>query len=157
MRGCTTIHNRTRQYFALFIPYSTMKNIFILTFCLFLGNALFSQSSGNYDKRLLAKYSEEQIQNLQQNHPSIIAFWTYFLDHGYYISEISASKNYSFVETLDIKESDLNKICLFNLDLPHPLDKYTFYKIQDSNKMLVLYPRNLLVEKFNNLNSQDKL
>ena len=65
-----------------------MKSLLTLI-TLILGIASYGQV--DYDKRLLSKYSEEKIEELIDKQPSLIDYWTYYLDNSYTIIDGEAT------------------------------------------------------------------
>ena len=57
-----------------------MKSILIL---FFLGVSMSVFSQGNFDKRLLVNFSEEQLNDMAANQSSVLTYWTYYLDNSY--------------------------------------------------------------------------
>lgn len=100
----------------------------------------------NYDKRLLEKYPESQILDLQSSNPEIISYWTYFLDHGYVIADIPAGKENDFTDVIKIRNIDRFNILSLPVGTPGEHPKY--YRIQNSQKILVLLSNDDFVKKY---------
>ena len=127
-----------------------MKNIFILAFCLFIGNALIAQTNSNYDKRLLSKYSEEQIEELLTEHAQVIAYWEYYLDNAYTIVDIPMEKEIEFEGIIDFKNPATFNILESGAEMHRTTSK--FYEIKsDKTKMLVVYSGDMITRKFNQM------
>jgi len=121
-----------------------MRSILIIALCLF-GISAYSQS--DFDKRLLAKFSDDQIHKLQEVQPNSVAYFEFFLDHGYKLIDAKDGKDFQFEGILKVK--DLDNINLFELGLEHPLKEYKFYQLRNSDKILVLVPRKQIIKHFN--------
>lgn len=104
------------------------------------------QAQSNYDKRLLEKYPESQILELQSSNPEIISYWTYFLDNGYVIADIPAGKENDFTEVVSIK--NLDHFNILSLPVGTPGEHPSYYRIQNSQKILVLLSNDDFVKKF---------
>ena len=105
------------------------------------------RAQAEYDKRLLAKFSEAQIQSLQENNPEIIAYWTYFLDHGYEVVDIPAGKADALTEEINLGR----RKAAFNIlaaKLGTPGEHPRYFKIAGTNQMLVVLSNDDFVEKF---------
>ena len=117
---------------------------------LFLGVFLLSISAfsqADYDKRLLAKFSEEKILKLQEEKPQVLNYFTYYLDNGYKLVDPKPGKDYSQYPELKLKKS--GEINLFELDIEHPLNTNGYYRVKNSNKILLLIPRSTLTKSYN--------
>jgi len=122
-----------------------MKSILIL---FFLGVSLSVFSQGDFDKRLLAKYSEEQIVELQQKNPNIIGYMEYYLDHGYTIIPESELKGKATSGSIQLKSLQPNKINTLDLGVPLPLNDDAYYNIEGRTEVFVLHGRKKMMTEF---------
>lgn len=108
-------------------------------------------SQADYDKRLLSKFSEERVFELQKTQPQIIDYWTYYLDHSYQIIDGKATgKTFLTDESLKIKNMDSFNV----LDLGITMDRSAakIYKINGTDKYLRLLSNDEFVRSFNSHN-----
>lgn len=118
------------------------KITLVLTFFLSF-SALYSQ---DYDKRLLLKYTEQEILKIKTEDPGEYKFLINALDRGMFIAEIPTQKgkDVKFNGTIQL---DLNKTHTF-LSIGKEITKsYQYYKIEGTEKMLVIQPRIFLDER----------
>jgi hypothetical protein len=92
------------------------------------------------DSRLLVKYKKSEIKKMMAENPSEYQFEINALNRGMFISEIPAEKGKDIVFDGEIK---------LNLDKEHTylslgkaiIDRYQYFKIKGTNKMVVIQPR----------------
>jgi hypothetical protein len=122
-----------------------MKSIFF-TAALLIGLSSFAQS--NYDDRLLAKFSEDRIQELQKDQPQIIDYYTYYLDHSYeIIDEASSGKNFQTDQEVKIK--NLESFNILDLGLTMDRSASKIYRIKGTEKYLRLLSNREFVLGYN--------
>jgi hypothetical protein len=124
-------------------PYLQMK----VFFTLLLGAFALGLSAQGYDARLLAKYSDVQIKKLQQTHPEIIAYWTYYLDHGYEVIEIPIGKGEVLWQEIKMPSRKSFNILSSGLVSDRLSPKY--YRIAGTNKLLMLLSGEEVARRFN--------
>jgi hypothetical protein len=92
------------------------------------------------DSRLLVKYKKSEIKKMMAENPSEYQFELNALNRGMFISEIPAEKGKDIVFDGEIK---------LNLEKEHTylslgkniIDRYQYFKIKGTNKMVVIQPR----------------
>lgn len=92
------------------------------------------------DSRLLVKYKKSEIKKMITENPSEYQFQINALNRGMFISEIPSEKGKDIVFDGEIK---------LNLDKEHTylslgkeiIDRYQYFKIKGTNKMVVIQPR----------------
>ncbi len=115
---------------------------------LFLSAAdVFAQS--NFDDRLLAKFDQERIADLQKNQPQILAYWSYFLDHGYFIGEVADLEGKLKIAEHSVKIKDLNSINILALDVHPDRHMSKAYKIKGTTKYLVVHDNATFSKMYN--------
>ena len=117
------------------------------TLILFLGISVSVFSQTDFDKRLLAKFSQEQITDLAANHPDILNYWTYYLDHSYVIVDIQAGKDVS--EYPEIKFKSPEKFNILKIDARMQGVGKTHYRIKNSNQLLILDSSTGFIKEYN--------
>src|SRR5690554_122869 len=122
-----------------------MKSILIL---FFLSISAYAFAQGDFDKRLLAKYSAEQLTALEQKNPDIIGYMEYYLDHGYTLMPKSALTGQRSAGTVKLKSLKPNRINVYDANLSFPLDYDVYYTIEGKDEVLVLHGRKKTMEMF---------
>ncbi len=112
------------------------------------------------DARLLSKYSESEIFNMQENYPQSLKVKGFELNHGYRIEEHHIDKvqnlpslyyfNY-FTKTkedlvLSVDEANFN---LYDYYYERHYSRNTYYRIGETNKVLVIISHKQLIKEFN--------
>jgi hypothetical protein len=129
-----------------------MKPLFSF-FLIFLGSSLFAQA--DYDPRLLARYSEDRIAELQREQPSILEYWTYYLDNAYIIVDSEATgKHLKADETIKIK--DIENFNILELDIHMDRNHSKVYQIKGTPKYLLLHSNKTFSELFSRHRNQSK-
>ncbi len=121
-----------------------MRKLLLLLFCAFAGQA-FSQA--DFDQRLLAKFPEERIKQLQQDQPSVIQYWTYYLDNSYSIVSEADGKAQPTDEI--VKIADLENFNILELDVHMDRKRNLAYKIKGTDKYLVMLSNDAFSKRFN--------
>lgn len=114
------------------------------------------------DSRLQARFSTSTQATLINQDSTIIEFWNYFLDNGFYVEEVGTktsdmtdlyaipAKNPStgtpFVVTTE--DPTLSNFNVLKFDFQLSEEAYTFYKI-DSTHAIIFYPKEVLTQMFN--------
>ncbi len=123
---------------------------YIITFsallcCLCVGFSSFAQNNDQLDERLLAKFSENELGKLTTEE---VAYWTYFLDHAYEIQDIPKGKVDGVTNTVQLSSTRIEDVNLFELGLtPHEFAR-TYYRIGETNKMILLYGQSEIDKNF---------
>jgi hypothetical protein len=102
----------------------------------FLSTSAIAQSS-SVDSRLYAKFSTTEVAELEKDSPEIIAFWTYYLDHGYAVQAPSKKADVLEVVSMNTEDGEFNILAL-NLEPQENGNRY--FEIKETGKLLVLYP-----------------
>lgn len=106
------------------------------TLILFLGISVSVFSQTDFDKRLLAKFSQEQLTDMAANHPNILNYWTYYLDHSYEIVDIQAGKDVSEYPEIQFKSPE--KFNILKVDATMKKVGKTHFRIKNTNQLLIL-------------------
>jgi hypothetical protein len=115
----------------------------ILTSILFisLSQVSFCQS---IDKRLLVKYTKQELKTMQLEKPAEYTFLVTALDKGMFIGEIPAEKEKSIVfdGELDINPKKNHTHLSLGKEIT---DNYQYYRIKNTNQMVVILPKIFLL------------
>lgn len=92
----------------------------------------------NFDKRLLSKFTEKELLDMQSKNPETLAYWNHYASNAFQVMDLPAQKAVAHEIRGTVKIADMNSINIFELTLtPAPKD-YQYYKIEGGNKMLVI-------------------
>lgn len=113
------------------------KLLLALSLVLVIGTNLEAQE---IDSRLQVKYKKSEIKKMMTENPTEYQFELNALNRGMFISEIPTEKGKDIVFDGEIK---------LNLDKEHTylslgkeiIDRYQYFKIKGTNKMVVIQPR----------------
>ena len=124
--------------------------IFFISFYSFL-TAQSAASTVKYDERLLELYDQSYLENLTEKQPFIIQRWNFMLDNSYEIVDFPTEKmsdDYRVIHINDLENLNILKL-IQDLNLTKDQKKNTFYRIGDSNKHLLLFPREKMAKRLN--------
>ena len=102
--------------------------------------------SQEVDQRLFPKYSKQELLTLQKNNPEEYKFLVNALNKGVFISEIPTQKaqNIVFDGTLEIDPNATHTFISLGKEITN---RYQYYKIAGTKKMLTIHPRMSLDER----------
>lgn len=127
-----------------------MRIVLLLTILCLTGTL---KGQSDFDERLLVKFNEERITQLQKEHPEIINYWTFYLDNSYYILDGQTSGKTIPTDNL-VEIDNLDDFNILELGLAMNRDQSTTYKIAGSSKYLMLLSNREFVNAFNNHNKE---
>lgn len=115
--------------------------------CFFFAASVFAQSE--FDDRLLAKFSEEQLEDYRENHPDILDYWDFYLDNSYEITSDIPLKKLNGNDLAEVKMRNRDKFNILDSKL-HP-DGYStkYFRIKGSNDVLILFSKSEIAERYN--------
>lgn len=115
-----------------------MKKILtVLISVMFSGSMLFGQNT-EFDSRLLAKYSVEELDEIQKKSAMEIKFLTHCIENAHYTTVFPEGKEGVVEITGEIEVRDINNINFYELNVELINDNYQYYTIKDSNMLLVI-------------------
>lgn len=97
-----------------------------------------SSYSQTVEKKLLVKYSEKELVQLQKNDPQEYEYLVNSVTRGLFISEIPTKKEVVFDGVLNIDPKQEHTYLTLGKEI---LDRYQYYRIEGTNLMLVIQPR----------------
>lgn len=122
-------------------------------FLLFIATFAFSQQAENIsiDDRLYQVFDRNYLENLKTTNPFLIQRWNYYLDNAWSIKDLPEEKQSSVNQTVTIPNLETINILLLEkqFDLKPDWQKFNFYKIEGTNKMLVYLPGKDFVNRLN--------
>lgn len=115
--------------------------------CFFFAASVFAQSE--FDDRLLAKFSEEQLEDYRENHPGVLDYWNFYIDNSYEIASDLPLEKLNGNDLVELKIRNIDKFNILEEDL-HP-DGYSskYFRIKGSNDVLILFSKSEIAERFN--------
>lgn len=128
----------------------------LFTFILFLGISVSAFSQADFDKRLLERFSEEQIQALTLEQSPALDYWNYYLDHGYEIVDVPTGKTTTASQFPEIKYKSKEKFNVLDLGVSMDAKTKKYFKIRGSNQLLMLYSRDEFSQLFNEYRMNNK-
>lgn len=118
------------------------NTIIASAFVLCSWNITFSQ---NYDLRLEPYFSKTEIKNMMENDPAKYQFLINALNKAVFIADIPKEKTpVTYNGTLTINPNEKHTFLSLNLEIT---DFYQYYKIEGTEKMLVVLPKIFLESK----------
>lgn len=108
--------------------------IFILVFASYYAIA----QTSNFDQRLLSKFTEKELQEMQSKNPATLSYWNYYAANAFQIMDLPAEKAVAHEIKGTIKLASLNSVNIFDLHLTPLTKDYQYYKIEGTDKLLVI-------------------
>ncbi len=112
-----------------------MKRIALLALFVGLLTTTVSAQDASIDARLHAKFNKEELAKMQQDDPEALAFWTYYLDHGYTVMDMPKGKG-ADLPSIDFNESNFN--LLAQKIVPQEVGN-RYFRINGSGKLLAVH------------------
>lgn len=100
----------------------------------FMTTSVFAQNT-EVDKRLYAKFSKEEVQNLVKEDPEALEFWSFYLDNGYSVQEMPKGKGADLPE-VEMIDGEFNVLAL-GFEPQEVGNRY--FRIKGSGKLLALH------------------
>ena len=104
------------------------------------------------DKRISEAFGEQFVLELKSDNQEMIMYYNFYLDNAYYITELPVDKSdfLNSLVSLNINPlSTKDKINILMLDMKLNFEKETYYRIENSQKVMVFYSGKDLTEKYN--------
>ena len=111
------------------------KTVLVLALC--VASLYGTAQNKKLDARLTAHFSTEEITKMQKETPEDLAFWTYYLDHGWEIKDMPPQKG----EDLPVIEVPKNKKAFNVLESGYTPDYRVpqYFRIKDTGKLFMMY------------------
>lgn len=125
----------------------------LLSIAIFLGSigfcqGLSAQNSASTDARLSDKFSKKELKSLTQDD---LNYWTFFLDNSYLIVDVPKEKPDAVPASIKLSGLEKKDINVFKLGLkPHEFAR-DYFRIEGTDKMLVVLPQTEIDQKFKQL------
>ena len=108
----------------------------LITFTV-LALSLGTMGQSDYDERLLTRYSEERIEELLEKQPSIIEYWTYYLDNSYTIVD-GETTGKAILTDRELKIRNPDKFNILDFDIHMDRERPQSFRIKGTNQYLIL-------------------
>jgi hypothetical protein len=127
-----------------------MKNCFFIATIFLLSIAYtVNAQTNNYDTRLLSKFSDKELVEMKTNAPETFNYWNFYVANAYQIMDLAAEKAVTHEIKGTMAITDVKNINVFELKkLPLAKD-YQYYKIENTNQLLVIISEEQIKAKFN--------
>lgn len=126
-----------------------------------LANIGLAQENPQIDERLLTAYDSEYLHKLANENPQLLDYYTFKLDHSYYIMDldVDTDKEYPLLYKMDYSSKSKESTPVENVDVDtfnileyateNKPERRTVYRIGDSGLALVIYSEKEIAEEFN--------
>jgi|SRR5690554_1728338 len=112
--------------------------------CLLIIPALMGRAQDAHDERLLERYSVEELNTMQSENPEEYAILDHALEVGISIGDIQEGKEIVFDGVLDKDPNQAHTYISLGLELID--NKYQYYRFKDSNKMVIVRPKDRITQ-----------
>ena len=129
---------------------NTMKNTLLII--AFIATSISAVAQTNKtDKKLLVKYTVEELNTIKSENPEEYAFLNYCIDNAFYVAEMPAEKikaNPSKFGEVTIK--NISKINFYQLNIELKEDEYQSFIIKGTKKILIVKSKAHILKELNN-------
>ena len=115
----------------------------------FIGLSAYAFSQGDFDKRLLAKYSTDQIADFQKNNADVLNYYSFYLDNSYILVDSEKTGKELISSEGELKIRDLSNFNILAYKLTMDRNSRKIYKIKGSNTYLILLANSEFTDLYN--------
>lgn len=128
---------------------SIIFSLIIVTFL--MSQQVYSQSSKTvkYDKSLLTKYTEKELNEMAKSNPDELAFLNAFVKNGFYITDFPEGKEGASEINGARKIENINAFDFFSLNIEIKENDYQYFTILGTNKLLVVKSKAMVIKEMN--------
>ncbi len=119
----------------------------LLVAILFISNFMFSQTSIDFDERLLERFTVEELTDMKNNNADQLKVYEYCLDHAYYFVDKPIGKPYKERITSEVIINDIENFNFFKLDITPLEHDYQYFSVKNKNVLLVVKSGNHIFEE----------
>lgn len=126
-----------------------MNNFYLaILFTLVFTGSVVAQTKANItpDQRLYECFDAGYIDHIKNNSPQLLQYLNFSLDNSYYLDEVPTEKDL-FYE--NIPAFDVANFNVFKLNLKKQKSLRTYYRIGNTNKLIVFYSEDEFAKKLN--------
>ena len=106
------------------------------------------------DQRLLAVFDADHLEKLRTDSPLQLLRYNFYLDHGWFLTDIPPGKTKGAEGFEVIRLADTDRINILavqrELNLSRAFDRPTYYRVEGTNKVLVLRAEKTFARLFDN-------
>lgn len=127
-----------------------MKTFYTLLFLMSISLLGLSQN-GAIDARLKSNFTEKELSEMQSKNPANLEYLNFYVANAYEVTPMPSAKGNAHEIKGAVKIVDLNAVNIYELKL-FPLQKdYQYYKIEGTDKLLVIISEEQLKAKYNQI------
>lgn len=124
-----------------------MKTLYTLFFFMSVSLVGLSQN-GTIDARLKSNFTEKELAEMQSKNPANLEYLNFYVANAYEITPMPIGKGDAHEIKGTVKIANLSSVNIYELKL-FPLQKdYQYYKIEGTDKLLVIISEEQLKAKF---------
>lgn len=124
-----------------------MKLLFALAIlALSFGNSSYGQKA-TFEKALLTKYSEKELNEMSVNDPEQFKFLNQFVKTGFYVTEFPKGKEGASEINGARKIEDVSNIDFFKLGIEIKDNDYQYFTILGTDKLLVVKSKDMVIKE----------
>ena len=113
---------------------------------LLISVTFYGYSQENHDKRLLERYSNEELSGMQSDNPQEYEIILHALEVGISIGDIPTAKGKNIIYDGEIDKDPNLEHTYISLGLELKNNAYQYYKFKGTNKMVIVRPKNLITQ-----------
>lgn len=122
------------------------KFLFAVSFVLVIYTTKAQTNSS--DQRLLSKFSEKELQEMELTSPETFKYWNYYAANAFQVMDLADEKSVAHEIKGTLQIPNINAINIFNLNLTAAAKDYQYYKIEGTKKLLVILSEEQIRAKF---------
>lgn len=129
--------------------YVIMKLLVVFTLIAFsLGSTIFGQKV-TFEKALLSKYSEKELNQMAVSNPQELAFLNEFVKTGFYVTDFPKGKEAASELSGARKIEDISDIDFFKLNIEIKENEFQYFTILGTDKLLVVKSKGMVIKEMN--------
>jgi hypothetical protein len=111
----------------------------------------YSQSTKTvqYEKVLLTKYTEKELNEMSKSNPDELVFLNAFVKNGFYITDFPEGKEGAAEINGARKIENINDVNFFKLNIDIKDNDYQYFTILGTNKLLVVKSKSMVLKEMN--------
>lgn len=117
----------------------------IITIC-FLSLAAITYSQEKHDARLLERYTSEELTTIQMENPEEYEILVHALEVGISIGDIQEGEGKDLVFDGELDKDPNKEHTYISLGVDLIDNKYQYFKFKGTNKMVIVRPKNLILQ-----------
>ena len=126
-----------------------MKNALLIIF-LFTVSLSITAQSASIDKRLLAKYSSEELKTIQKENPDELKYLTYCITNAFYLSNVTQEKindNPTLFKEIKIDKASVSNFYELKVEIMENIKQY--FIIQGTKTLIIVKSKKQILTELN--------